>query len=101
MKKWIGLVPKYKVGDPEKTCMDDYILVGHTYAQRITEAGCTPVGLVPVNGWLTEDALQACDGFLVQGGPEFHPYHFQVIQGGKHLLNKTIHQQFQSHNYQP
>lgn len=79
MKKWIGLVPKCRVGDPEKSCMDDYILVGHTYAQRIIEAGCTPIGLAPVNGWLTEDALQACEGFLVQGGPEFYPYHFQVI----------------------
>lgn len=79
MKKWIGLVPKYKVGDPEKTCMDDYILVGHTYAQRISETGCTPIGLVPVNGWLTEDALDACESFLVQGGQAFYPYHFQVI----------------------
>ena len=79
MKKWIGLVPKYKVGDPEKTCMDDYILVGHTYAQRIRETGCTPIGLVPVNGWLTEDALDACESFLVQGGQAFYPYHFQVI----------------------
>ena len=79
MKKWIGLVPKYKVGDPEKSCMNDEIIVGHTYAQRIIEAGCTPISLVPVNGWVTEDALQACECFLVQGGPEFYPYHFQVI----------------------
>ena len=79
MKKWIGLVPKCRVGDPEQSCMNDYILVGHTYAQRILEAGCTPIGLAPVNGWLTEDALQVCEAFLVQGGPEFHPYHFQVI----------------------
>ena len=79
MKKWIGLVPKCRVGDPEQSCMNDYILVGHTYAQRVLEAGCTPIGLVPVNGWIEEDALQSCEGFLVQGGPEFHPYHFQVI----------------------
>lgn len=79
MKKMIGLVPKCRVGDPEKSCMEDYILVGHTYAQRVIEAGCMPIGLVPVNGWIEEDALQACEAFLVQGGPEFHPYHFQVI----------------------
>ena len=79
MKKWIGLVPKYKVGDPEKSCMTDYILVGHTYAERISETGCTPIALVPVNGWLTEDALDACEAFLVQGGQEFYPYHFQVV----------------------
>ena len=79
MKKLIGLVPKCKVGDPEKSCMTDYILVGHTYAERVLEAGCTPIGLVPVNGWLTEDALETCEGFLAQGGQEFHPYHFQVI----------------------
>ena len=79
MKKWIGLVPKCRVGDPEKSCMEDYILVGHTYAERVLEAGCIPIGLAPVNGWLTEDALEACESFLVQGGPEFYPYHFQVI----------------------
>ena len=79
MKKWIGLVPKYKVGDPEKSCMTDYILVGHTYAERISETGCTPIALVPVNGWLTEDALNACEAFLVQGGQAFYPYHFQVV----------------------
>lgn len=79
MKKLIGLVPKCKVGDPEKSCMTDYILVGHTYAERVLEAGCTPIGLAPVNGWLTEDALDACESFLVQGGQAFYPYHFQVI----------------------
>ena len=79
MKKLIGLVPKYSVGDPEKSCMDDYILVGHCYAQRAVEAGCVPMGLTPVDGWIPEEALDACDGFIVQGGPAFHNYHFQVI----------------------
>ena len=29
--------------------------------------------------WLTEEALNLCDGFIVQGGDEFYAYHFQVI----------------------
>lgn len=80
MKKMIGLVPKYiMVGDPQKSCMDDYILVGHCYAKRAIEAGCVPMGLTPVDGWIPEEALEACDGFIIQGGPAFHLYHFQVI----------------------
>ena len=79
MKKLIGLVPKYRVGDPEKSCMEDYILVGHCYAKRALEAGCIPIGLAPVDGWIPEEALDACDGFIVQGGPAFQNYHFQVI----------------------
>lgn len=79
MKKMIGLVPKYMVGDPNKSCMDDYILVGHCYAKRAIEAGCVPMGLTPVDGWIPEEALEACDGFIIQGGPAFHLYHFQVI----------------------
>ena len=29
--------------------------------------------------WLTEEALDLCDGFIVQGGDEFYADHFQVI----------------------
>lgn len=79
MSKLIGLVPASFIGDPEKGCMSDYYKVGHNYIKRAVEAGCTPIGLAPADNWLTEEALDTCDGFIVQGGAEFYPYHFQVI----------------------
>lgn len=79
MLKRIGLVPASFINDPEKSCMDDYCKLGHNYIKRTLEAGCTPIGLAPADGWLTEDALELCDGFVVQGGDRFYPYHFQVF----------------------
>ncbi len=79
MAKRIGIIPASFIGDPEKSCMADYYSLGHNYIKRTIEAGCTPIGLAPADDWLTEDALELCDGFVVQGGAEFYPYHFQVI----------------------
>ena len=78
MKKIIGIVPRSHVGEGD-SCMEDYYKLGNNYIKRAVEAGCLPVGLSPVDNYLTEDALSMCDGFLVQGGAEFFPYHFQVI----------------------
>lgn len=79
MKKVIGVVPASFIGDPEKSCMADYYKLGNNYVKRVTEAGCIPFGLAPVDNYIAEEALDLCDGFLVQGGSEFYPYHFQVI----------------------
>ena len=79
MVKRIGLVPPSFINDPEKSCMDDYCRVGYNYIKRTVEAGCTPIGLAPAGGWISEDALELCDGFIVLGGDQFRPYHFQVI----------------------
>ena len=79
MKKIIGVVPSSSLGDMTKSCMSDHYKVGNNYTKRITEAGCVPVGMTPVDDWLSEEALELCDGFVVQGGAEFYPYHFQVI----------------------
>ena len=79
MKKVIGLVPSSSLGDMTKSCMSDHYKIGNNYTKRVTEAGCIPVGMAPVDYWLDEEALDLCDGFVVQGGPEFYPYHFQVI----------------------
>ena len=79
MAKRIGLVPASNIDDPKKSCMDDYCNLGYNYIKRTVEAGCTPIGLAPANGWISEDALELCDGFVVQGGACFRPYHFQVI----------------------
>lgn len=79
MSKIIGVVPAAILGDMTKSNMNDYYKMGNNYAKRVTEAGCVPVGMVPVDYWLSEEALDLCDGFIVQGGDEFYAYHFQVI----------------------
>lgn len=79
MKKIIGLAPAAFVGNPDESCMRDHYRIGNNYIKRTIEAGCIPIGLAPIDKWLTEDELSICDGFLVQGGSEFYPYHFQII----------------------
>ena len=79
MKKIIGVAPAAFIGGGNESCMQDYYKLGNNYTKRLTEAGCLPIGLAPTDNMLSEDALAMCDGFLVQGGAEFYPYHFQII----------------------
>ena len=79
MKRIIGVVPASSLGDMKKSTMGDHYRVGNNYTKRVTEAGCVPIGMTPVDYWLSEEALDLCDGFIVQGGDEFYPYHYQVI----------------------
>lgn len=97
MKKIIGIVPSASLGDMTKSCMSDHYRVGNNYTKRVTEAGCVPIGMTPVDYWLSEEALDLCDGFVVQGGDEFYPYHYQVIHHaithGKHYLGICLGEQ--------
>ena len=97
MGKVIGVVPAAILGDQALSNMNDYYKVCNNYAKRVLEAGCVPVGMVPVDYWLTEEALNLCDGFIVQGGDEFYAYHFQVIHHaithGKRYLGICLGQQ--------
>ena len=79
MKRKIGIVPAADIGDAKKSCMEDFYKIGNNYTKRVLDAGCVPIGLAPVDNLVCEEALDVCDGFLVQGGAEFYPYHFQVI----------------------
>lgn len=79
MKRIIGVAPAAFVGKPDESCMQDYYKLGNNYVKRAYEAGCLPIGLAPVDKWISEEALDMCDAFLVQGGAEFYPYHFQII----------------------
>lgn len=79
MKKVIGIAPASAIGDPDKSCMQDVYRLGNNYVKRTVEAGCIPFCLAPADNWLCEEALGMCDAFLVQGGAEFYPYHFQII----------------------
>ena len=78
MKKIIGIVPATDF-NAEKSTMCDWYKVGNNYAKRVTEAGCVPISIAPSDMWAAEEALDLCDGFLVQGGADFYPYHFQVM----------------------
>ena len=75
-KKVIGILPKGILFDPEK--QNTYTLINN-YTKRLLEAGCVPVCLAPVDGRLTPEQMEMCDGFLAQGGTQMWPYHYQVI----------------------
>ena len=96
-KKIIGVVPRADLGDPTLSNMNDLYRVGNNYVKRVTEAGCVPIGLAPVDYWLDEEALELCDGFLVQGGADFYAYHYQVmhhaITHGKRYLGICLGEQ--------
>ncbi len=96
MKK-IGIAPKSMTLKENNSCMDDYYRLGNNYIKRVAEAGGVPVGLCPVDNWLSEEQLDMCDAFLVQGGAEFYPYHFQIIHHaithGKRYLGICLGQQ--------
>ena len=79
MKKIIGVAPASLTLGENESCMQDFYKLGNNYIKRANEAGCLPIGLAPADNWLTEEQLEMCDGFLVQGGAEFYPYHFQII----------------------
>ena len=97
MGKIIGIVPSASLGDMNKSTMSDHYKVENNCTKRVREAGCIPVGMTPVDYWLSEEALDLCDGFLVQGGAEFYPYHFQVIHHavtyGKRYLGLCLGEQ--------
>ena len=75
-KQVIGILPKGILFDPEKP--NTYTLINN-YTKRVLEAGCVPVCLAPVDGRLTQEQLDVCDGFIAQGGTQMWPYHYQVI----------------------
>ncbi|MBQ3094956.1 MAG: gamma-glutamyl-gamma-aminobutyrate hydrolase family protein [Clostridia bacterium] len=97
MKKVIGIAPASFIGDADKSCMADCYKLGNNYIKRIVEAGGIPFGLAPADNLLTEEALDLCDAFVVQGGAEFYPYHFQIIHHalthGKKYLGICLGQQ--------
>ena len=79
MKKLIGIVPKGMLFDMEKSNFSDVYHVGNNYAKRVAEAGGIPLSIAPVDGYVTEEMLEPFDGFIIQGGHRFWPYHYQVM----------------------
>lgn len=79
MAKIIGVIPASSCGDMTKSTASDVYRLANNYSKCVQEAGGTPVCLAPVDNWVKKDALKLFDGYIVQGGAEFYPYHFQVI----------------------
>lgn len=79
MKKRIGIVPKSQLFDMTQSNMSDVYNLGNNYCKRVLEAGAIPLGVAPIDNWVPEEALAMFDGYVVQGGAEYYPYHFQIV----------------------
>jgi len=97
MKKMIGVVPKGELWDMQKSNMSDVYSIGNNYCKRVQEIGALPVAVTPVDGRLTKEALALYDGYVVQGGSTFYPYHYQIIhdavENGKRYLGICLGEQ--------
>lgn len=97
MKKIIGIVPKGKLWNKEESNFSDVYEVGDNYCKRVQEAGAIPVAVTPVDGRLSREALALYDGYVVQGGSTFYPYHYQIIhdavENGKRYLGICLGEQ--------
>lgn len=98
----VGIVPSGKLFETSDPYLDIYTTV-NSYPMRVREHGGVPVGLLPVNGHLDEDALALCDAIVICGGRRIFPYHFEAVdhafRTGKRLLGvclgmQTIHSYF-------
>lgn len=79
MKRKIGVVPRSDLGDLTKSNHSDVYRLGNNYCKRVLEAGALPLCVTPVDNWVPEESLAMYDGYIVQGGAEYYPYHFQII----------------------
>lgn len=101
-KKIVGLVPSAKLFKNDDPYSDKYEFV-NSYVKRIEEVGGNVLGILPNDGYISQNSLDICDSFVISGGLQIHPYHFQVVEHcyntGKKLLGvclglQTIHSFF-------
>jgi len=107
LKRRIGVVAPAVMYEEENPRRDEYRF-GNNYGNRIYDLGGIPMGILPSDGWITEDVLDEFDGFLICGGHKFWPYHLQIVEyavrTGKPLLGiclgmQSIHQYFRTIDY--
>ena len=79
MKRKIGVVPRSDLINKTQCVRDDVYRLDNNYCKRVLEAGALPLCVTPVDNWIPEESLAMYDGYVVQGGSEFYPYHFQII----------------------
>ena len=83
-KKLVGVVGSARLFQTDDLYEDRYTFVNH-YCQRVAENGGIPMGLLPVDGYLDEAALEQVDALLICGGSRIFPYHMQAV---RHALQK-------------
>lgn len=87
--KIVGLVPSAKLFKNNDPYSDKYEFV-NSYVKRIEESDGTAVGVLSNDGYVNQSTLDICDSFIITGGLQIHPYHFQVVEHcyntGKKLL---------------
>ena len=79
MKRKIGVVPKSDLINQTQSTTADVYRLGNNYCKRVLEAGAIPLCVTPVDNWIPEETLAMYDGYIVQGGAEYYPYHFQIV----------------------
>lgn len=88
-KKCIGIVPSAKLFKNDDPYADRYEFV-NSYIKRIEENNGLALGLLAHDGKINPEVLKCYDAFLITGGLQIHPYHFQVAEycykTGKKLL---------------
>lgn len=88
MQKIIGILPPAVLFEDDMPHHDLYTFA-NPYAARIARHAL-PIGLLPVDGHLAEDALSLCDAFLLAGGKKIWPYHLQTIDHAVRLRKPTL-----------
>lgn len=78
-KKLVGIVPSAKLFKNDDPYADRYEFV-NSYIKRIEENGGVALGVLAHDGRLDTESLAVFDSFLITGGLQIHPYHFQVVE---------------------
>ena len=79
MKKTIGLIPYAHLFENDDPHDDSYIFVNN-YCVRIAKNGGVPIGILAVDGKISEEAILNCDSVIICGGNRIFPYHFQAVE---------------------
>lgn len=88
MQKIIGILPPANLFEDEMPHHDLYPFA-NPYAKQIARHAL-PIGMLPVDGLLTEDVLSLCDAFLLTGGKKIWPYHLQAIDHAIRLRKPVL-----------
>lgn len=74
----VGVVAPSTLYEDENPRKDTYNF-GNLYGNRIYDHGGIPLGILPLNGYVSEKVLDQFDAFLICGGSKTWPYHLQVV----------------------